>query len=210
MSKTLALALLVAGGSAAFAQYKVTSGGAPPAEVPAAYADLLAKDGVKVTSDAGATICEIWLRKDLPTGPASSEQNLSLPEVPHGSLMGVIHFVQRGADRRGQQIKPGYYGLRYSYFPADGAHMGASPQRDFLILTPLAADTDPKATPDFDALMALSKKATGTPHPGVLSVWKGEAGQAAGISKEGDTDWVWHAQIGSTPISVILFGKYEG
>ena len=74
------------------------------------------------------------------------------------------------ANRRGQSIKPGVYTMRYSNNPVDGAHLGVAPQRDFLLLTPLANDPDPNAMPDFATLVSWSRKASGTPHPAVFSI----------------------------------------
>jgi hypothetical protein len=193
---------------AAFGQYKAESTGAPPADVAAGVTAVLEKTGTKVLNAKGEVVYEIWLRSELPTGPKAAESAVTLPEVPHGALLGVIRFAQRGSDRRGQQIKPGFYTMRFSYYPTDGAHQGVAPQRDFLILSPAADDTDPKATPAYDPLMDMSRKASGTPHPLVFSIWKGEG--TPGLAMEGEHDWVWHTKIGSTPVNVILFGQHEG
>jgi hypothetical protein len=99
--------------------------------------------------------------------------------------------------------------LRLSYHPVNGDHQGVAPQRDFLVLTPAAIDTDPAAMPDFETLMNWSKKASGTPHPAVLSMWKVDDGFAAGFSKMGE-DWVLQTKVAETPIAIILIGKAEG
>jgi hypothetical protein len=58
--------------------------------------------------------------------------------------------------------------------------------------------------------MAMSRKASGTPHPAVLSMWGAGASDAAGLAKQGENDWVLTKKIGDTTISVILVGKVEG
>jgi len=113
--------------------YKAAPGGAPPAELAASVSALLHKEGTRVMKD-GQLLAEVWYRSEVPAGPASTEANLTMPNVPHGSLLAVIQFAQKHEDRRGQTVQPGIYTMRYSYFPENGTHQGAAPQRDFLLL----------------------------------------------------------------------------
>jgi len=189
---------------AAFGQYKSESAGAPPVEAAPAITAVLQKDGAKITNN-GKAYCEIWFRTDTPPAAKSSEDGVTLPAISMGALLGVIRFDGNGADRRGQTIKAGVYTLRYGIMPINGDHQGAAPQRDFLLMTPAAEDKDLNATPAFDALVAMSRKASGTPHPAVLSFWKADAG-APGFSKQGENDWVLQTKMGDTPIAVILIG----
>jgi len=205
--RRLALALLLAA-SAALAQYKSETAGAPPAEVAPAISQALQQQGTKIVAGDGAVFCEIWFRTSLPSGAKPSDETITLA-IPQGALVGVIRFPGQAADRRGQVIKPGVYTLRYSLMPVNGDHQGAAPQRDFVALTPAATDKDPNATPDFDALMAMSRKASGTPHPAVLSLWGAGANDPAGFAKQGENDWVLTTKVGATPISIILIGKAE-
>jgi hypothetical protein len=123
----------------------------------------------------------------------------------------VIRFPGKGADRRGQVIPAGVYTLRYSLFPVDGAHSGVAPQRDFALLTPLAADPDPAAKPAFDDLVKMSGKASGTPHPAVLSLETPPAGATApSVVKEGEHDWTLTLKAGDVTFSIIVVGKSEG
>jgi hypothetical protein len=201
---------LLFGASAMFAQYKSEPAGAPPPELAPAISQALEQQGTKIIGGSGAVFCEVWFRTSLPAGAKSSEESVTLPTIPHGTLLGAIRFTSQGADRRGQNIKPGVYTLRYSLQPLNGDHLGVSPQRDFLVMTPAADDKDLNATPAFDALMAMSRKASGTPHPAVLSVWGAAASDPAGFAKQGEHDWVLTTKIGGTLVSVILVGKVEG
>ena len=187
----------------AFGQYKEEPAGAPPSDVPAAISAALQKDGAKITK-SGAAYCEIWLRTQPPSGGAATE-GATLSGVPQGALLGVVRFDGPGQDRRGQGIKPGLYTMRYGLIPINGDHQGAAPQRDFLLLSPIANDTDLNATPAFDALVQMSQKASGTPHPAVLSFWKADADAPTAISKQGD-DWVLQDKLGTTPVSIIVIG----
>lgn len=190
--------------AAVFAQYKSDSAGAPPSDIAAPIAQALQKDGIKVTNN-GQPYCEIWLRAQPPSGSASKEEGATMTGIPQGALLGVIRFDAPAQDRRGQSIKPGVYTLRYGLIPINGDHQGAAPQRDFLVLSPAANDKDLNATPAFDALMDMSRKASGTPHPAVLSFWKADA-DATGISKQGESDWVLQTKMGNTPVAIIVVG----
>jgi len=185
-------------------QYSVAASGPPPQDVPANIRGLLQQDGAKINGPNGA-LCEVWLRSATPTGAPNNEKDVTLTNLPHGALLGVIKYEAQAQDRRGQTVKPGLYTLRFSYYPVNGAHQGVAPQRDFALLTPIAGDADPNALPAFDQLVAMSKKASGTSHPCVLSIWKADTDFKPGLDKEGD-DWVLQAKLGDTPLAMILVG----
>ena len=185
-------------------QYAADRSGPPPAEVAPGIAQALEKPGFQISNNRTA-YCEIWLRTNPPAGARSQEQNVTLPNIPPGALLGVIRFDGPGSDRRGQTIQPGVYTLRYGIMPANDDHQGAGRQRDFLLLTPSAEDRDLNATPNFDALVAMSRKASRTAHPAVLSVRKADA-DATGFSQQGDSDWVLETKVGDTPIAIIVAG----
>lgn len=207
MKKTLVCFAFAAGVS--FAQYKTEPAGPAPDGLAPAFASLL-QPGAKVVNGSGATWCEVWFQKQAPSGPKSDEQAVAFPAIPQGALLGVIRFPANGADRRGQTIKPGVYTLRYSRYPVNGDHQGVAPQRDFLVLVPAALDTDPSALLNYDPLMDLSRKASGTPHPGVFEIGP-PAGDAAfpSLTKSGARDWVYNVKIGDLPVAIILAGKSE-
>jgi hypothetical protein len=195
--------------SAAFSQYKVEPAGPPPADLPAAISGVLQKDGAKVVGAGGKEFCSIWFVAKAPSGPKSPDDGVALPTVPQGALMGAIRFPAAGSDRRGQAIKPGTYTLRYSQHPVNGDHQGVAPQRDFLLMSPAADDTNATATPAFNDLVAMSRKASGTPHPAVLSASSSSKTTFPSIDKEGDSDWVLNAKAGDLPIALIVVGRAE-
>ena len=204
------LVLFVLAAGLAFGQYKMDTGDAPPADLPPAFAALLQKQGVKILAASGSVYCELWLRAKAPSGPKSTDDGVALPTIPQGALLGVIRFTGAAQDRRGQPIKPGVYTLRYSNYPVNGDHQGVAPQRDFALLVPMSLDTDPNATPAFDALVALSTKASGTPHPAVFSLSTSSSDKFPNFSKQGEHDWTLDAKLGDLAISIILIGKVEG
>jgi hypothetical protein len=134
-----------------------------------------------------------------------------MPPIPHGALLAVFKLEVAHADRRGQSLKPGLYTMRYSYYPENGDHQGAAPQRDFLLLTPVANDKDGAATPVFDDLMVMSRKASGTPHPAVFSFWKEDPKyfKENTIEQQGEHDFVLMRKMGGLAVSLIIAGKSE-
>lgn len=191
----------------AFAQYKLEPAGPPPSDLNPAIAQTLKQQGARITGPKGV-VCEVWFRANAQTG-ANGEQNVSFTGMPHGALLGVIRFPSQDTDRRGQTLKPGVYTLRLSFFPIDGAHQGVAPTRDFALLTPAAADADPNATPSYEQLVAMSKKASGTSHPAILNVWKGDAAGPDALKQEGE-DWTLSSAIGDVPIVMIVVGTFAG
>ena len=49
--------------------------------------------------------------------------------------------------------------------------------------------------------MALSAKASGTPHPAVLSIWSSASDKFPNFSKQNDHDWVLDTKVGTVPVS---------
>ncbi len=209
MKLTKLTSVLVLAGSSVFGQYKMEPAAALPENLPAVLTPLLLKQGTRIVGPDGV-FCEIWFRSTPPPATAVKEDSVTLTGVAHGAFMGVIRFPSRGYDRRGQSVNPGLYTLRLSFFPQNGDHQGVAPQRDFLLLSPIADDPDPSLTPNFDTLSALSKKASGTPHPAVLSMWKADIEFKPGFEKLGDSDWVLQLKVAGTPIAVVVVGKAEG
>jgi len=208
-NRLLAAVFVLASYTASAQDYKLEAIASTAPGVSAPYAAVLQPQGYRVSGPGGAW-CEVWLAKTLPAGPKSSDAAITL-SVAQGSLLGVIRFPGKGADRRGQVIPAGVYSLRYSLFPVDGAHSGVAPQRDFALLTPIASDADPAAKPAYEELIKWSTKASGTPHPAVLSLETPPNGAAApSVMKEGEHDWVLTVKAGDLTFSVIVVGKAEG
>lgn len=208
MKNLATLILLLAGSISAFGQYTLGKAGAPPSEVNPAVAAVLQKEGQQIKS-GDKVFAEIWFRNAAPSGAKSAEDNVTLPTIPHGSLIGVIRFPATASDRRGNKVNPGVYTLRYSMFPQNGDHQGVAPQRDFLLISKAADDTDPNSTPTFKALTETSMKTMGIPHPGVFSIWKIEGEPKTGLVNEGEHDWVLYTKLGDIPLAMIVVGRAD-
>jgi hypothetical protein len=188
-------------------QYKIEPAGSPPADLAPAVASALASSGTKISKADGTAVMEVWFRKGAPSGPKNSGDSIALPTIPTGTFLGVVKLESKGEDRRGQSLQPGLYTLRYVLMPSNGDHLGAAPQRDFAALVPVAEDKDPNSTPDLDATVKMSTKASGTAHPAVLSMSSGSG--SATFTKEGEHDWTLNTKIGDLPVAIILLGRVE-
>lgn len=199
--------------SAAAAPPKVETIGPPPETgVAAAVRSALEPQGTRLVLSDGA-YCELWLRKSIPEEKKSASGALA-PGLAVSTAVGVIRFLAPASDFRGQAIKPGVYVLRYALMPSDGAHMGASEYPDFLLVIPAADDPDPDAVFKFADLMDLSRKATGTRHPGVFSLTRpsGTSFPASAMNDQGHVVLQVKARLrsgGDAPMALVVKGQAE-
>jgi hypothetical protein len=194
---TFLIALLLAGAAQAqtYRVEKIAEG--PPQELAPAIRQSLAQEGVRILGPDGP-YCELWFRKDVPA-KASPAQALGITfgQIEEGTLVGAVRFLATGSDYRRLRIPPGVFTLRYSLHPVDGNHLGVAPQRDFLLLSPAAADSAAPPVPP-PALYDLSRKASGAGHPSVLSLGPGEGGPEtlpALVHLEEENHWVLHFKL---------------
>lgn len=182
-----------------------------PPELSVAVASQLSTDAVRVTAGATPVTLEFWWVKSLPMKAGTGAP--SWADVEEGTLVGAVRLASDYRDIRGRVIKPGTYTLRYAIQPANGDHLGVSPFREFLLLSPAALDTDP-APRGHDGTIELSKRAIGGSHPGVwsmdppvasdapLSVHKTELGHDAIVMEVTSTR-------GPYRFGLVLIGKIE-
>ena len=169
----------------------------PPTDlgVPNAVVQVLESHGNRLKVADGSVLCDIWLRKSVPTQTAKKEsEGLLYPEFSESTLIGVILFPKTATDFRGQPIAAGTYSLRYELMPDDGNHLGVAPDRDFLLLVPAALDSDPGALYKFDELVQMSRKASGTNHPGPLSLAQA-SGSATSLTKSAEDHWIFSSML---------------
>ena len=190
--------------------YKIEPVATVPSEIRKTLQDALQSQGTRVVGDKGA-VCEVWVGKAVAASTAGNP-DAAYPGLGVGVLVGVLHFPAAGSDFRGQTIKPGYYTLRYALLPQDGNHMGVNPYRDFLLLSPVAADTQiDKPLPPLD-LYKLSRQASGTNHPAVMSLVptaKGATFPSLGQDDQGHT--LLQVKLGTgggnLPIALVVVGQ---
>ncbi len=163
---------------------------APASDVSAQIAAELSPTGIRVFRGGAMPLCDIWLRKEV---TAIADFKLStevLYPFQPGQLIGVLRFSRKGSDFRDQDIQPGVYTLRYAQQPVDGAHVGTSPTRDFLLLSNAKKDQSP-ATLELKPLTKQSAEAANASHPALLSLQKvgTEAKEFPAIRHNEERDW---------------------
>ena len=134
-----------------------------PAEIASGVSALLSQAGVRVSVNANTLT--FWWVKELGIKSAAA----GWADLAEGSLVGAVKIEKDFRDIRGRVIKPGTYTLRYGIQPANGDHLGVSPFREFLLLSPAAADTDP-APRGHKGTVEISKETIGGSHPAVWSI----------------------------------------
>lgn len=159
---TLALVALAGGQPSISAQAHQE---AVPAALAPAVQSTIAPGGVRAT--ISGTTLDFWFVKALPLTPAST--TTSWAGVEEGTLVGAVRLASEFRDIRGRLIKPGVYTLRYGIQPQNGDHLGVSPFREFLLLSPSAVDTDVAAR-GHEPTIDMSIKTAGGSHPAVWSI----------------------------------------
>ncbi|HUX10863.1 MAG TPA: hypothetical protein VMW51_09480 [Terriglobia bacterium] len=216
------LASCLAVSVAAFAQgtYKIqATQGLPGGDVSQAIQSTLQPQGESLLDGSGKVLSEVWLSKDL-TAAASPDTsaNVLYGKIAQGSVVGVIHFPDATKDYRGQGVKAGYYTLRYELVPEDGNHMGVSQYRDFLLLVPVAKDTDLTKALSFADAVKLSRDSTDTGHPGVmlLDAVSDSDKTFPAVFQDYSQNWAlqMETQLGAggpkLPLAIVLVGQYQG
>ncbi len=128
---------------------------------------LLAPQGWKLVRN-GRSYMSLWLVKSLQLRSSGEvpEGEVLYPLQP-GSVVGVVRLYRTTPDFRGQELRRGYYVLRYGLQPQDGNHVGTFDTRDFLVLTPAKLDKDPQPI-DAEQLNELGAESAGSTHPAIF------------------------------------------
>ncbi len=206
----IACGLVLAAGAALAQEAKVEKLGAPAeGTFPASLAAALGPEGVRVVVD-GKPVADLWLAKSVPTEKTEKAKlGVAYPELREGTFVGIVRLAARWTDYKAKPVPPGDYTMRYSVLPQDGNHMGVAEHRDFVLLTPVAQDSDPASFPERAKLYDLSRKATGTNHPAVMSLLPpGKDAHSAAI-RVADGKIALTTMAGSTPLVLIVQGHSD-
>ena len=203
-----ALMLLLLLAASALAAPKVeTVGPCADSTVPDSVKKALAPTGYRVTLDDGAPL-DVWPPAQVQTSDKPRE-DATYPLAP-SLFFGVIHFAKNARDARGNAISAGTYTLRYELQPNDGNHLGTSPTPDFLLLVPVAADTNPAQTYSFDQLVRLSEQVTGKKHPAPFNLVPADAKQFPSVTTDPDDHTILFfkvkTQSGDLPFGLVVKG----
>ena len=143
--------------------------------LPAAVANQLDPQGSRVLRTAGTAknaVCDVWWVKSvLVKKPAATQSRVLYGDLQTGAVVGLLRFVMlQPEDSLDQKLKPGFYTMRYVQVPAGSDEADKAEYRDFLLLTPMAADVDVTKPLSFDEASRMSAKAAGTEHPVLMSL----------------------------------------
>jgi hypothetical protein len=183
--------------------------------VPEAVRQALDAKGYRLSLDGPTPACELWVRKSIPAQAKKDVESVAYPQLAESTLVAVIHFPEAAADFRGQRIPAGFYTLRYAIMPNDGNHLGAAPNRDFLLVIPAASDTDPGAPFKSQELMTMSARSTGTKHPAPLSLVQTDSGPSTPtVSKDDQDHWIFSAAMklnsgAELPFALVVKGTAQ-
>ena len=185
-----------------------------PSEIHSAVAAQLTPGGVSASVDG--TTLDFWWSSGIPLSGSGAP---GWAAVPEGALVGAVRIGKDFRDIRGRVIKAGVYTLRYGIQPDNGDHLGVSPHRQFLLVSPAAEDRSPAPT-GHEGTIELSKAAVGGSHPGVWSIDPPAAGQQPPLSIH-KTDLDHQAIVVEVPASrdgkpagalkfgIVLVGRIE-
>ncbi|MFP6677133.1 MAG: hypothetical protein VB878_18760 [Pirellulaceae bacterium] len=214
-SLTCLAAILVVVASATAADYRVEKGKESiPAGVSPAIAKQLAPASLTVIRGTSRTILHVWLCKEWQLTAFEAKGDVNYPFQP-GQLMGLMQVVRKHSDFRDQDIADGVYTLRYGHQPVDGAHIGTSPTRDFVLL--ISAKVDKSVKPiGYEDLVSASGEVAGTNHPALFSLQQVRGGGP--IRHDEDRDW-WIARLTGTgkvkdkskslALDLVVYGQGE-
>ena len=199
------------------ADYAVQALNEPPptAALSKEIAGLLSPTGVRVNRDSSA-FCDLWFAKSWPAVSGfQATSEITYPFTP-GQFIGVARFARKAADFRDQDINAGVYTMRYAQQPVDGAHVGTSLTRDFLLLIQASKEQSPAAL-EYKQLTKTSAEAAGSSHPALLSLQKTsvETKEFPALRHDEEHDW-WIVGIqGNTqgkdksaplPVELVIVG----
>jgi hypothetical protein len=203
--------LLLASVSLVAADPKLETTEAFTGQASEAVKTALAPTGYRVLDSDGKTLCEFWPAKSV--NASRQEADVLFPDLNTGAFVGVMTFPENTKDFRGLALPKGTYTLRYALIPKDANHMGATQDPDFLVLLPVALDTDPARLYRFEELIKASRQASGTQHPAALAMtYQGETVPGAFTNDHGFVILAFKTKLASgkdLPLGLIVKGQAE-
>ncbi len=182
-----------------------------PAEVSPAIRATLASEALRLVSGVEPQ-AEFWMRQHVPLqeNGSGAAMGVTFAGFSKSLLIGVVRFPSDWSDYRNRPIPAGVYTLRYALQPEDGNHLGTSIYRDYLVLVPAAADSDPDAGYSFGHLVELSRQASRTNHPAILSLFPiyDEVATPALMKNEID-QWTLAVSVDSVLVGMVVQGHGE-
>lgn len=150
----------------------------PSAYLPQSIVDSLDPHGSLLFTESNGLkerICEVfWAKLVSPRSGAPPSSKLHYGNFQPGALLGVIHFLPEASedyreDFHDQKLKPGYYTMRYAIMPNGIGEHGPEPG-DFVLLSSVRKDHDPQRVLPPAELIRLSRLASHTQDPAIMSL----------------------------------------
>jgi hypothetical protein len=174
LSLLLAVAVAPAAGQEPYGIDPVTAKAS--AYLPTAIVEGIDAQGSRLftfTNGLKTPVCEVWWAKAVTTQDDTARSaKLLYGNLKIGELVGVIHYLAESSedyreDFNDQKLRPGYYTMRYAA-TEDPEHK--SQYKDFLVLSPVSVDRDPAKVPSVDELFRMSRIASRSKNPALLSM----------------------------------------
>jgi len=174
----------------------------------------LSPSGIRVLDGGGSTVCEIWLRQEIPAR-AEEVSGAFFSKIGEGTFVGLARFPKNAGDFRGQGLAAGWYTMRYAMILQDGNHLGVSPSRDFLLFSRVSDDSEPGRAFPISELYQKSRAASGTGHPSSWSlVFPTEEKGLPRVVTNHEEHVILEMQLPTagapTVVGMIIIGKTEG
>ena len=141
-------------------------------------------------------ICEFfWVKTAAAQNSAPRSGKISYNSLKPGTFVGVIHFLAEASedyreDFHDQKLRAGYYTMRYAAMPDMDT-------LDFLLLSPLSLDRDPSAVLPVEELLHLSRRASHTRQPAILSLVPVDlrSNDFPDVKTDGQGTWTLHVKL---------------
>jgi hypothetical protein len=190
-------------------KYSIKTASTPfPKDISEPIQKLLSSQSIQLLDSTGATVCEVWFRKEMPAEatPEQIKTGVTFREVKQTEILGAIQFHKDWTDYRKQKIKAGVYTMRLAYQPTDGKHTSdVSDFQEFALVIKAAADTKP-ALMEAKALHDKSGDSLDLAHPGVFMLWpNNKPGKEPAIAAQAKNHWVLQSKC-----DLVVKGKATG
>jgi hypothetical protein len=108
-------------------------------------------------------ICSIFLAKSA-VAAVPPPANSGYSSIREGALIGIVHLFREATDDyyvdyNNQKLAPGYYTMRYA-LQTSGVGEHGPIQGDFVVLSPIAMDSEPERVLSLEEVVRLGKSAS--------------------------------------------------
>jgi len=114
-------------------------------------------------------VCELWWTKAIATDQkAAGSAESGYGSLRTGTLLGVLYFPTNNEDSQDQELRSGYYTMRYAQIYHTAIDEDTTAGSDFVALSPVAFDVQAQEILPLDTLMQFSRRASRTSQPALI------------------------------------------